>query len=93
MEGFAMDELPDVAVAQPAKVEEINPQAFVNDAVEHIFKRWRKDDPVHRTYNSIEGVGDYWSVTRYRDIVYVETHNELFSSDWFRGGITLREST
>jgi cytochrome P450 len=30
--------------------------------------------------------GPYWSVTRYEDIKYVDTHHELFSSE---GGITL----
>jgi len=42
------------------------------------FKRLRDEDPVH----FVEGgeFGPYWSVTRFEDIVYVDTHPQLFSS-------------
>ncbi|RLQ23286.1 cytochrome P450 [Seongchinamella sediminis] len=42
------------------------------------FKRLRDEDPVH----FVEGgdFGPYWSVTRYQDIVFVDSHHELFSS-------------
>ena len=43
------------------------------------FKRLRDDAPVHFCKDS--EFGPYWSVTRYEDIMYVETHPELFSSD------------
>jgi cytochrome P450 len=36
-------------------------------------------------------IGDYWSVTRYHDIMHVETHPAVFSSDFRLGGIMLRD--
>jgi len=33
--------------------------------------------------------GPYWSVTRYQDIMAVDTNHAVFSSDWSKGGITL----
>ncbi len=51
------------------------------------FERLRKEDPVHYTANS--QFGPYWSVTKYNDIMYVDSHHELFSSDSRKGGINL----
>jgi cytochrome P450 len=48
------------------------------------FARLRRDDPVHFTADS--QYGPYWSVTRYRDIMHVETNPQVFSS---ASGITL----
>ena len=73
-------------------LDQLNPadvQHFVDDTVGHIFDRLRAEDPVHRSHSDVPGVDDYWSVTRYQDIMYVDTHPELFSSDWSKGGITL----
>src|SRR5690606_5006370 len=41
--------------------------------------RLRRDDPVH--YCRESAVGPYWSVTRYRDIVTVDTSPKIFSSE------------
>jgi len=43
------------------------------------FERLRRESPVH--YCAESAFGDYWSVTRFEDIKYVDTHHELFSSD------------
>jgi len=84
------------AAVQDGRVsqERLNPadaQWFVDDTVGEIFARLRREDPVHRSYSPIEGIGEYWSVTRYRDIMHVETYHEIFSSDWTRGGISLMD--
>ena len=42
------------------------------------FERLRKEDPVHFV-NSAQ-FGPYWSITRFNDIVYVDSHHEYFSS-------------
>lgn len=42
------------------------------------FERLRREDPVHLTVDSY--VGDYWSVTRFDDIVTVEKDDETYSS-------------
>ncbi len=35
--------------------------------------------------------GSYWSVTRYKDIMHVETHHQLYSSEARLGGITITD--
>jgi cytochrome P450 len=50
------------------------------------FERLRREDPVHYTPESF--FGPYWSITRFDDIVYVDKHHELFSSE---DGITLAD--
>jgi cytochrome P450 len=51
------------------------------------FARLRRDDPVHHAVSP--WAGPYWSITRYQDIMHVDTHPALFSSEWSHGGITL----
>ncbi|TDI91992.1 MAG: cytochrome P450 [Gammaproteobacteria bacterium] len=63
-------------VAQPA--------LFQQDAHWAYFERLRKEDPVHFCAESM--FGPYWSVTKFNDIMYVDTHHEVFSSE---GGITV----
>ena len=51
------------------------------------FERLRKEDPIHYTPDSL--FGPYWSITRHRDIVAVDSDHKRFSSDASNGGITL----
>jgi cytochrome P450 len=77
---------------QALPLDQLNPadiQYFVNDTVGHVFDRLRSEDPVHHSHSPIPELGDYWSVTRYQDIMHVDTHPEIFSSEWSLGGITL----
>src|SRR4030095_11473899 len=67
-----------------------NPDYFVDDTVGHYFARLRRDDPVHRSVSPI--FGPYWSVTRYQDIMAVDTNHAEFSSSWELGGITLTDA-
>jgi cytochrome P450 len=77
-----------VQAAPLASLDPVNAQYFVDDTVGHVFARLRREDPVHYTAeNAI--AGPYWSVTKYQDIMHVDTHPELFSSEWSLGGITL----
>ena len=57
---------------------------FQNDVWPDWFARLRRDDPVHFTPDS--QFGPYWSVTKYKDIMKVETTPQTFSS---AHGITL----
>ena len=66
-------------------------QGFVDDTVGFTLERLRREDPVHRSHSPVPGMGDYWSVTRYADIMHVDTHPAIFSSDWSKGGITLMD--
>jgi cytochrome P450 len=70
-------------------LEQINPadpQFFVDDTVGYVFERLRREDPVHRSFSPIPGFDSYWSVTRYQDIMQVETNHAIYSSE---NGITL----
>ncbi len=43
------------------------------------FERLRKEDPVHYCPDSQNG--PYWSVTKYNDIMAVDTNHQQFSSE------------
>jgi cytochrome P450 len=66
-----------------------SPTLFYSDTHWPYFERLREEEPVH--YCSTSPVGNYWSVTKYNDIMHVETHPAIFSSDIRRGGIMLRD--
>ena len=71
-------------------VEEIDvgrPGLFQRGTWGPFFARLRRDDPVHLTPNEV--FGPFWSVTKYKDIMRVETNPQVFSSDSAYGGITL----
>jgi cytochrome P450 len=57
----------------PAKVDR-----FSNDSIWPMFERLRREDPVHFTPES--EYGPYWSVTKWNDIMAVDTNHEAFSS-------------
>jgi cytochrome P450 len=67
------------AYAQP--LEALNParaSLFRDDAMWAIFERLRKEDPIHFTADS--NYGPYWSITRYNDIMAVDSNHQVFSS-------------
>lgn len=51
--------------------------------------RLRKDEPVH--YCKESAVGPYWSVTKYKDIVEVDTSPQIFSSEPTIGIVDITE--
>ena len=78
------------AFAMP--IDQIDPATadyFENDTVGHYFERLRRDDPVHHFHSPL--FGPYWSVTRFQDIMHVDTNHGIFSSDWSQGGIAISE--
>jgi cytochrome P450 len=66
-----------------------DPELFRADAHWPYFDRLRKEDPVHYCKDSM--FGPYWSVTRYNDIMDIETNHAVFSSAASLGGITIRD--
>ena len=64
-----------------------NPVLFQNDTIGEYFRRLRAEDPVNYCANSPHG--PYWSVTKFNDIVRVDTDHKTFSSDTANGGIVL----
>lgn len=76
------------AFAMPIEQIDVSkPRLFQEDTVGHYFARLRRDDPVHLSDNAF--YGRFWSVTRYPDIMAVDTNHALYSSDWTHGGIAL----
>ncbi|HPU15124.1 MAG TPA: cytochrome P450, partial [Polymorphobacter sp.] len=62
---------------------------FVNNTFWPFFERLRRDAPIH--YCADSKFGPYWSVTRYKDIMAVDTNHAIFSSDAHLGGITVAD--
>ena len=72
-----------------AELNVADPQLFQDDAFWPYFARLRRDAPVH--YCSDSEFGPYWSVTRYKDIMAVDTNHKVFSSLSTLGGISIRD--
>ena len=68
------------------QINPADPERFVDDTVGYVFERLRREDPVHRSHSPVPGIDSYWSVTRYQDIMQVDTRHDLYSS---QDGITL----
>jgi cytochrome P450 len=66
-----------------------DPELFRTDTHWAYFDRLRNEDPVH--YCSDSMFGPYWSITRYNDIMEIETNHAVFSSASMLGGITIRD--
>jgi cytochrome P450 len=78
----------ETAYAEP--LESLNPAMpalFQADAMWPYFERLRAEDPVHWTPEG-DNAG-HWGVTKYNDIMTVDTNHDVFSSE---GGITLPPS-
>jgi cytochrome P450 len=66
-----------------------DPKLYQNDIWYPYFARLRREDPVHWCQNGM--YGSYWSVTKYKDIMHVETHHQAYSSEAKHGGITITD--
>ncbi|MBX3481378.1 MAG: cytochrome P450 [Caulobacter sp.] len=80
------------AEAWSTPLDQINPAdpaRFRDNTFWPFFERLRQEDPIHYTAES--EWGPYWSVTRFDDIVAIDTNHEVFSSDAHLGGITIRD--
>jgi cytochrome P450 len=60
---------------------------FRSDTLWPWFERLRAEDPVHYTAES--EFGPYWSVTKHRDIIAVDSNHAVFSSCSTKGGIAI----
>ena len=68
------------AYAMPLdKIDVSKGELFEHDIQDPYFERLRKEDPVHHCAAS--AFGPYWSVTKFNDIMKVETSHKIFSSE------------
>ena len=66
------------------QIDVSRPDRFVDGTHWAFFERLRNEAPVHYCPESENGA--YWSVTKYKDIMHVDTHHDVFSSET---GITI----
>jgi cytochrome P450 len=71
------------------EIDVSNPYLYSEDTWHGFFARLRREAPVHFVDSPL--YGPYWSVTRYRDIMTVDTSHQTYSSDAAFGGITLKD--
>ena len=72
------------AIADPysLNIEDLDPsdpRLFEQQLHWDYFKRLREEDPVH--FVDSEEFGPYWSITKFNDIMFVDSHHQLFSSE------------
>ena len=78
--------------AEPGPIDAIDVadfDLFRRNAQGPIFARLRREDPVHYCANSL--FGPYWSITRFDDIVAIDTDHGNFSSEARLGGISVAD--
>ncbi|MBX3445733.1 MAG: cytochrome P450 [Parvibaculaceae bacterium] len=85
---YEIDEAREKAYTTPLdQYDPADPILFKTNTMWPYFERLRAEAPVH--YSTVnEEVGPYWSVTRYKDIMAVDTNHQVFSSE---GSIVLRD--
>ena len=64
-----------------ADIDPSDPELFRTDTMWPYFERLRKEDPVHWSVSPEEDIGGYWSITKYNDIMAVDTNHLAFSSE------------
>ena len=70
--------LPDPYAIPLDQLDPSDGRLFQNQQHWAYFERLRREDPVH--WVDSEEFGPYWSVTKFNDILYVDSHHEEFSS-------------
>lgn len=81
-------DIPDPYSIPLSDIDVSGAELFRADKQDAYFERLRREDPVH--YCADSQYGPYWSVTKFNDIVYVDTHHQIYSSDSQLGGVVMR---
>jgi len=71
------------------RIDVSDPTLYQQDIYHPYFARLRREDPVH--YRKDGMYGSFWSVTRFKDIMQVETSQAVYSSEARLGGITITD--
>jgi cytochrome P450 len=79
----------DAATTPLDQIDVSDPRLYQDDVYYPYFERLRREDPVH--YRKDGMYGSFWSVTKFKDIMAVETRPEIYSSDAKRGGISITD--
>lgn len=84
----AGSDIPDPYSIPLAQIDVSGAELFRANKQDAYFERLRREDPVH--YCADSQYGPYWSVTKFNDIVHVDTHHQIYSSDSQLGGVVMR---
>ena len=71
------------------KIDVSDPKLYQDDIWYPYFERLRREDPVHCCQDGM--YGSFWSVTKFKDIMHVETNHQIYSSEAKLGGITITD--
>ena len=77
----------DASTMPLSQIDVSDPKLYQNDVYHPYFARLRREDPVH--YRKDGQYGSFWSVTKFKDIMAVETRPEIYSSEAKLGGISI----
>ena len=84
--------IPETTEAASLPLDQIDvsrPELFEHNMEGDYFRRLRREDPVH--YCADSAYGPYWSITKYKDIMAVDTNHQAFSSEAGLGGIIIED--
>ena len=71
------------------RIDVSDPKLYQQDIYFPYFERLRREDPVHYTRDGMYGT--FWSITKFKYIMQVETSHQIYSSDAKQGGITITD--
>ena len=74
-----IDGLPDPLTTPLDELDVSDPRRFEHDTWQPLFARLREEAPVH--YQAESPAGDFWSITKFNDIMEIEKDWETFSSE------------
>ncbi len=84
-----LDTAGKIAAIPIDEIDVARPSLFQQDTIGLYFDRLRKEAPVHYCRESY--VGPYWSITKFDDIMAVDTNHKVFSSEAKLGGIAIQD--
>ncbi|MBU2034139.1 MAG: cytochrome P450 [Alphaproteobacteria bacterium] len=84
-----LDSAEKIASIPIDEIDVSRPSLFQKDTIGLFFDRLRREDPVH--YCRASYVGPYWSITKFDDIMAVDTNHKVFSSEAKLGGIAIQD--
>lgn len=85
----AATEMPGATSLPIDRIDVSRPELYEHNAEGEYFRRLRREDPVH--YCAESAYGPYWSITKYKDIMAVDTNHQVFSSEAGLGGIIIED--
>lgn len=84
---WAIDPFVDPYSIPLEELDPAHPSLFEHNTFWPYFERLRAEDPVHYTPDSM--TGPYWSITKFHEIMGIDTNHHQFSSDINNGGIRM----